>query len=164
MSVYGTLHQQLQNTHPLQAHMDHFQKLIICQDWALLYILSPLIIIKLWNSHPDQESSICPSRLTLPHSLSCSMSCEADVYWVHSQTPFSSGFWLGSANGRQEQRLLGERRVESGHFLSLPPPCGVAEDDCSIFSTYVCCNQAALSRQLPSPSPVPIPPLAASQV
>lgn len=134
MNVYGTLHQKLQNNHPLQARMDHFQKLtLICKDWALMHTLSPLVITKLWNSHLGWKSSICPSRLTLPHSLSCSMSCEVDKYWVYSQMPFSSSFWLSPSSGRQEQRLLGERRVESGHLLSLPPPCGVAEDGCYIF-------------------------------
>lgn len=48
--------------------------------------------------------------------LSCPVSCEADLCGVHLWAPFHSGFWLGSARGRQEQKLLGERRVELGIY------------------------------------------------
>lgn len=77
----------------------------------------------LWSRHLGWKSFICPSRLTLSPSLSCSVSCEANLYGLHS---LLLSLWLLKAR----LEIVGWRRVASVYLFSPPPPCGFAKDGC----------------------------------
>lgn len=116
--------QRLRQIYPSQAYIGPFQILtFICQYWSLLHILSPLIIIQLWNRYLGWKSFICPFRLTMSPSLSCSVSCKANLYGLHSWLLFCLASGWVQPIGEKSRNCSVKRRYSQ--CVSSPCPLSV---------------------------------------